>query len=93
MTILGILSAAWRVYTIVSTFNDGFAVPATVQNVWYFRDRGRVEYIYTYRGEKYQGGNAIHKSKYTRFLETQDRVTVLVDGNNPKRSFIQELYV
>ncbi len=93
LALAGLLTAAWRIFTITSIFSDGLAVPAAISNVWYFRDRGRVEYTYTFRGQKYRGGNAIHKSRYTRFLESRTDVTVVVDRNNPKRAFIQELYV
>ena len=90
--IIGLLIVPWRILLIRSTFNHGLEISAVVNDVWFIRDRGRVEYTYTFQGEVYASGNALHKSRYTRFLEPQLNVTVLVDRNNPKRAFIQELY-
>jgi hypothetical protein len=52
-----------------------------------------VEYVYTYQGQKYASGNAIHKVKQTQGLKIGEEVLVMIDRNNPKRAFIRDLYM
>ena len=83
----------WRIRLINTVFEDGIATPGTISGVDFYRDRGRVEYIYTYGGQKLSSGNAIHKTKQTKALQPGALVTVVVDRNNPKRAFVRQLYM
>lgn len=87
---LGVL--IWRIQVFKTVFSDGFETTAVIKNVFFFRDRGRVDYAYTYQGQNYTSGNAIHKVKQTRALMIGEQVTLVVDRNNPKRAFIRNLY-
>jgi hypothetical protein len=93
ITFVSILVLIWKIRQISMLFEDGLEVPATISNVFFFRDRGRVDYTFTYNGQKYITGNALHKVKQTSELGVGDTVTVLIDRNNPKRACIRDLYL
>lgn len=93
ITVLALVVLVWRVQVINTVFSDGIESTATIRNVSFFRDRGRVDYIYTYQGQKYASGNAVHKVKQTQALKVGDPVVVVIDRNNPKRAFIRDLYL
>ncbi len=93
ITVVAIGILVWRVQVVNAVFNDGSEIPATISNVFFFRDRGRVDYVYTYQGQKYISGNAVHKVKQTESLYIGQQVILMVDPNNPKRAFIRDLYI
>lgn len=93
VTAAGLLILLWRYWLLRSVFHDGVEVPGVVSDIYFFRGRGRVSYIYTYQGQKYISGNAINKTKRTRSLVQGEQVTLVIDPNNPKRAFIRDLYL
>lgn len=88
---LGVLF--WRIRLFNTIFSDGVEVRATISNVFFFRDRGRVDYIYTHNGQKYTSGNAVMKTKRTKALQVGDEVIVMIDSSNPKRAYLRDLYL
>ena len=92
VTIVSILVLIWRIRLFFTIFGDGLETSATISNVSFYRDRGRVDYIYTHQGQKYASGNMVHKVKQTQMIKVGDKVIVMVDRNNPKRAFIRDLY-
>lgn len=82
----------WRIRLIASVIVDGIATPAKINSVYFFRDRGRVEYVYTYAGRRYECSNALHRTRQTASLAVGDAITVMVDRDTPQRAFIFELY-
>lgn len=90
LILLGVLF--WRVQTIRRVFEEGTQIPATVVRVSFYRDRGRVEVVYTFQGERYLSRNMVMKNKTTRSLLEGMPVVVLVDPGNPRRAYIRELY-
>jgi hypothetical protein len=92
-TVAAVLALWWRYRTISTIFSDGLEVPGVISGVSFFRDRGRVEYIYTYLGQKCRSGNAIHKTGRTTALKQGQDVTLVIDRNNPSRAFIRDLYL
>lgn len=92
-TVAGVLLLSWRYLTILRVFTDGQSAAATIDGVGFFRGRGQINYVYTFQGEKYLGRNIVSRNGRTKRLEPGDKVTVLVDSNNPKRAYIRELYI
>jgi hypothetical protein len=92
-TVVGIPVLGQRYRVISSVFADGSEAKGVVTGLSFFRGRGRVEYSYTFKGEKQVSANAINKNSRTRKLRVGEAVTVIVDPNNPKRAFIQEIYL
>jgi len=93
ITIVAVGVMGWRIQVFNSVFNDDIEVPAIISNVFFFRDRGRIDYVYTYQGQKYASGNTVHKVKQTRSLLVGEQVIVMLDRNNPKRAYIRNLYL
>jgi len=93
VTVVGVPVLVQRYRTISSVFANGTQTKGIVTGLSFFRGRGRVEYSYTFQGEKQVSGNAINKNSRTRKLRVGEAVTVIVDPDNPKRAFIQEIYL
>lgn len=68
VTLICIPLLIWRVHFFKKLFSKGVEVPGLIANIWFHRDRGRVEYTYTYQGKTYHRGNAIMKSGRTKTL-------------------------
>ena len=93
ISVIALAILVWRIQVFSTVFSDGIETIATINNVLFFRDRGRVDYVYTYQGQKYISGNAIHKVKQTLALQVGEQVVLMIDHNNPKRAFIRDLYM
>lgn len=83
----------WRITSIQKVFANGSTVTGKITNLGFYRDRGRVEYTYMYIGQSYHSGSPIHKTKQTLALRIGDEVQLVVDRANPKKAFIQDLYI
>lgn len=93
VTVIGVPILVQRYRAISSVFAEGAQAKGVVTGLSFFRGRGRVQYSYTFQGEKLMSDNAINKNSRTRKLRVGQTVTVIVDRNNPKRAFIQEIYL
>jgi hypothetical protein len=82
----------WRVKSIQDVFAKGVEIPGEITNVSFYRDRGRVEYTYSYQGQAYSGGNAVMKTGRTKALTPGEEVTLIVDQHEPRRAVIRDLY-
>jgi hypothetical protein len=91
--VIGLPLAIWRVRSIQQMFANSVEVNGQVTDISFFRDRGRVEYSYSYQGQNYSGGNAIMKTGKTLQLRPGSQIMLLVNPNEPKRALIRDLYV
>ena len=91
--VLGVPLAIWRIRSIQQLFSKSVEVVGQITQVSFHRDRGRVEYSYTYQSKAYTGGNAIMKTGQTQKLRSGDQVVLLVNPDDPKRALIRDLYV
>ena len=92
-TLVGIPIFVWRIHSIKTIFSRGIEITCRITKIWLYRDRGRVEYTYTYQGQTYNGGNAIQKTERTKMLQPGLEVPLIIDSENPKRAIVKELYV
>ncbi len=92
VTLLGVAILIWRIRSFQSVFTRGVSVPGRILRVSLARDRGRVEYQYSYQDQTYRAAHAVHKAGRARALRPNDAVTVVVDPENPRRAFIHDLY-
>ena len=90
--VVGIPVITWRLRPIASAFEYGWEVEGDVLDISFFRDRGRVSYIYTVQGERFQTSNAIMKNRTTRSLQSGQKVKIVVNRDNPKIAFIRDIY-
>lgn len=88
---IGIL--VWRLITIYNLFNDAQEATATITDISFYRDRGRVAYIFMYQNQKYINSNAIMKNGKTKVLYIGEQKIVLVNRDNPKISLLKDLYL
>jgi hypothetical protein len=93
ITVAGMLALIWRYRLFSTIFEDGQQTQATISRVSFYRDRGRIDYEYTYMGQQYKSGNAVHKIRRVTDLKIGDQVTVMIDRNKPNRAFIKDLYL
>jgi len=93
ITLFSLLFFLWRYNFFLSLYNEGIEAQATVNGIGFFRGRGKVTYVYTFRGQKYISGNTIMKTNRTTRINRGDEVTVYIDQNNPKRAIIKHLCI
>jgi hypothetical protein len=93
VTVIGVPVLIRRYRAITSAFTEGAQTKGTITGIGFFRGRGVVKYSYTFQGKQHASDNAINKNGRTRQLKIGQKVTVLVDPRDPKRAFIQEIYL
>lgn len=93
LTVIGVPTLIQRYRTISSVFANGTETNGVITYIGFLRGRGRVEYSYTAQGEKHTSSNAINRTGRTRNLRIGQDVKVIVDPDNPKRAFVQEIYL
>lgn len=91
--VVGLPLAIWRIRSIQQIFAKSVEVIGQVTNISFYKDRGRVEYSYTYQNKNYSGGNAIMKTGKTQQLRSGSQVMLLVNPDEPKQALIRDLYV
>jgi hypothetical protein len=91
--VAGLPLAFWRIRSIQQMFANSVEVVGQITNISFYKDRGRVEYTYTYQNQNYSAGSAIMKTGKTRQLSSGSQVVLLVNPNEPKRALIRDLYI
>ncbi|NMB54565.1 MAG: DUF3592 domain-containing protein [Leptolinea sp.] len=86
------LIAGIRFISILKIFHDNQEVMGVISRIDFYRDRGRVEFVYIYQGAKFTSGLSIMKNRRTAGYQPGDEVFVLVDRNNPRKALIKDLY-
>lgn len=90
--VLGLPILVYRIRSISRLFERAIEVPGRVSKVWFVKDRGRVEYTYSFRGQEFSSGKAVMKNRRTSDLQSGAGVVVIVDPDDPKKSLIRDLY-
>lgn len=93
LTLLGVALLVWRVKMLQEVFANGQEVVGHITNLSFFKDRGRVEYSYTFNQQTYQSGNAIMKNRQTEAFGEGREIVLIVTAANPRRAFIKDLYL
>lgn len=91
--VVGLPLAFWRIHSIQQMFEKGVEVLGQVTKISFYRDRGRVEYSYTYQNLNYSGGNAIMKTGKTLQLSPGSQIVLLVNPDEPNCALVRDLYV
>ena len=91
-TALAVPLLYWRYRYFSGLFASGICYTGTVTAVAFRRRRGYVEYAFKHEGEEYRGFNSVFKNALTEILKVNDKVTVLMDEKNKKKTFIKELF-
>ncbi len=93
LSLVGIPLLFWRYRLISAVFDDGIETQGTITGVRFFRGRGRVDYAYSFQGQKFVSGNSVNRTKSTSALRDGQQVTILMDRNDPQRAFVKEIYL
>lgn len=83
---------AWRISAISQLFEKGERVVGKVIDISFFKDRGRIEFSYSYQRQNFQNGSAIMKNSKTQSYRNGDDVVLLIDPTNPNKVLIEDLY-
>ncbi|MHB0954748.1 MAG: DUF3592 domain-containing protein [Pirellulaceae bacterium] len=82
----------WRLSIIFAMFRHGVPAKGEITRAFFYKDRGRVEYKYTFDGQQYQAGNPLHKTAKARALKEGDEIDLLVNPAKPNKAIIPDLY-
>lgn len=88
--LLGCLS--WRLYRVFRLFKWAVVVPGSVISVSIAKDRGRLDYAYSYRDESFYSWCPVHKTARVLSFSRGQEIRVLIDPNAPKQSVVVELF-
>jgi hypothetical protein len=84
---------AWRYSAILSFFDNGVESQATINEVGFFRGRGRVAFVYRFQGQKYLTSSMVMKTKRTECIQPGECMVILLMPDNPKRAILRDLYI
>jgi hypothetical protein len=86
----GILS--WRLSSIQKLFKSGERVVGRIIDISFFKDRGRIEYSYSYGRQNFQSGTAIMKNSKTKSYQNGQEIMLIINSADPSKALIQDLY-
>lgn len=81
-----------RITLLKRIIMTGTPLIGQVDTVAFFRDRGRIEYHFTHKGEQFNSANAIMKTKTAQSIKPNTAIDILVDPKNPRQSLIRIIY-
>ena len=90
---IGIGLSVYRCWMIFSIFEHGEQVDAILSGAWFRKERGWVEFDYTYQGEAHHSGCSVMKTDRSVHLEKGQTVTLVFDPRKPKQIFVRDLFV
>lgn len=93
LTILGILIVIYRIRAITLYFSSGIECVGTVQNVYFFKGRGKITCTYKIDNTPYTEKTRVNKTKETKALSPGQSVTLLGMKNQPIKFIIKDLFI
>jgi hypothetical protein len=93
--LLGLISVVgvfYRIRKIQSIFEDGIRTAGTINNVFAFRDRIKVVFLYEYLGQRYMTQSYLLRNGKTKQLLPGQSVVVIHKSRDPKSAVIESLY-
>ena len=93
LTIVFLDLLAWRCWLITHIFAEGVEKQADVQQVSFFRERGRLLVSFIWEGRPLQKDSLIPKNNYTQTIQEGQQIAIMVDRDDPRRAFIRDLYL
>lgn len=92
LTVLLFALLAKRISRLKRIIGTGPRATATVREIGFFKDRGRVEFEYVHDGQQYQTRTAVMENKQTKALVSGSEIEVAMDPMNPEKALIVQLY-
>ncbi len=87
------VALGWRVLDLRDLFASGARVKGTITNLWFLGDGGWVTCYYSYQGTPYELRTRIIKTARAVQLKKYAHATLVVDPRQPRRYFIEQLFV
>jgi hypothetical protein len=91
-SLLACTALLWRIFRIYGLFKHGQLVQGKITYIQIIRDRGRLEFTYTFAGQQFDSWMPIHKNKRVMALLPNQTVDILFDPLHPKRAIIASLF-
>jgi hypothetical protein len=82
----------WRLSSIKKLFKSGERVFGRITDISFFKDRGRIEYSYSYGRQDFQSGTAIMKNSKTKSFQNGQEILLIINSTDPTKALIQDLY-
>ncbi len=92
ISVIFLLLGISRIFVIHSYFSNYEIIEGMIVKIRFYKDRGRVTFVYLIDGVAYQRGLAIMKTKLTKEFYEKHKIEVIVKKSNPKKSLIAILY-
>ena len=89
---VGLMLILWRIWMFYSILDHGTFVEGQIRNVLFYRIRGTITYTYMYRNHQYSKNMMIHMVLHNFPFQIGESITIVVDPENPDRSFILDFY-
>lgn len=83
----------YRFHAIKSVFEKGIEVRGKITEIKMPRDRGKVNYSFFYNSKEFSSHAILHRNKQTLALKQGDRVTLVIDPEQPIHAFIRDLFI
>ncbi len=81
-----------RLQRIKHLFANGILIKGEIERVQFLKGASRVEYKFSFGSQEIKTGAAVNKTATVKQLRAGQQVELVVDPQNPKRSFIVDLY-
>ena len=90
--LISVIGVFYRIRKIQSIFEDGVRTAGTINNVFSFRDRIKVVFLYEYLGQRYMTENYLLRNSKTKNLIPGQSVAIIHKSRDPKSAVIESLY-
>lgn len=81
-----------RLRYIASYFKNSFECTGVIADIMFYKDRGRVTYVYQIEDTVFKKGMAIMKTKQTKTFHKGQEVSLLIKKDTHKKAIIKSLY-
>jgi cbb3-type cytochrome oxidase subunit 3 len=93
LVLLCVIAFIYRIYRGNYFVKNGLEIDAEIIDIIIVRDRGRIEYSYKIEDKIYKKGNGIHKTKTTEEYKIGDKIKILIDPKNNKKTVIKNHFI
>jgi hypothetical protein len=91
-TIAGPAVLAWKLAGIRRVFLEGQALTGVIRSTQFIKDRGRINYDYSYAGQDYPGTVTVHVTDRTKSFWNGQEVELVLDPAKPQQAYLRGLY-
>ena len=91
--LFSIVGVFYRIRKIHSIFDDGNRTTGTINNVFSFRDRIKVVFLFEYLGQRYMVQSYLLRNRETKQLFPGQSVVIIHNSRDPKSAVIESLYI